>query len=329
MSGKSPMPLICVTPGEPAGIGPELMIRAAAEVRDIRLLAIADRDLLADTALRLGLGVAVRDHGQQADADSGSISLEVLHCPLVAPAKPGKLNTANSHYVLETIKRATELCLGGEASALVTGPVHKGIINDAGIKFTGHTEMLGRLAKQSRVVMMLASPQLKVALVTTHLPLRAVADAITVTAVRESIEILDQDLKQYFGLAEPRILVCGLNPHAGEDGHLGHEDQAIIEPAIAAARAAGIDARGPLPADTIFTAGPLEQCDAVLAMYHDQGLPVVKHSGFGATVNVTLGLPFVRTSVDHGTALDLAGSGSASPASLIQAIQMAREMSSR
>jgi 4-hydroxythreonine-4-phosphate dehydrogenase len=235
----------------------------------------------------------------------------------------GQLDAANAPYVMATLKRAVAGCLDGEFDALVTGPVHKGIINDAGIAFTGHTEFLAQLAGVEHVVMMLTASNLRVALATTHLPLNQVSAHITPALLREVLRILDRDLRERFGLAQPRILVCGLNPHAGESGHLGREEIEVIAPVIAELREGGLHLRGPLPADTAFTPRQLEDADAVLAMYHDQGLPVLKYAGFGEAVNVTLGLPFIRTSVDHGTALELAGSGRADPGSLLAATKLA------
>jgi 4-hydroxythreonine-4-phosphate dehydrogenase len=252
--------------------------------------------------------------------------VEVEHVPLRRARTPGKLDPANSRYVLETLDRAIRGCLAGEYQAMVTAPVQKSVINDAGIAFTGHTEYLAERAQVPHVVMMLVGGGLRVALATTHLALSAVPRAITQESLLQTMRVLDADLKSRFRIAKPRILVAGLNPHSGESGHLGSEDAEIIAPAIAAANAAGIDARGPLPADTLFVPERLKGADAVLAMYHDQGLPVLKFASFGRGVNVTLGLPFVRTSVDHGTALDLAGSGRADPGSLIEAVKLAIEL---
>jgi 4-hydroxythreonine-4-phosphate dehydrogenase len=249
-----------------------------------------------------------------------------MHVPLAVAAQPGKLNPANSAYVLETLQSAVEGCLNGTFDAMVTAPVHKGVINDAGIPFTGHTEYLAEKTGTSRVVMMLVGGGMRVALATTHLPLRAVADSISQDSLAEVIRILHHDLVVRFGIAHPRILVAGLNPHAGEGGHLGYEEIEVISPVLEAMRAQGMDLRGPLPADTLFTPRMLADCDCVLAMYHDQGLPVLKHASFGGGVNVTLGLPVIRTSVDHGTALDLAGSGKADLGSLLAALDMASAM---
>jgi len=250
----------------------------------------------------------------------------VHHVPLRVPSEPGRLEVANGRYVLDTLDAAIAMVADGRALAIVTAPVHKGVINDAGVAFSGHTEYLQERAGVDKVVMMLAGGGLRVALATTHLPLRAVPDAVTAQTLDQVLRILDADLRRRFGLAHPRIAVCGLNPHAGEGGHLGREEIEVIEPAIARARAAGIDARGPLPADTLFVPAHVAQFDAALAMFHDQGLPVLKHASFGHGVNITLGLPYVRTSVDHGTALDLAGTGKADPGSLQEAIVTALQM---
>jgi 4-hydroxythreonine-4-phosphate dehydrogenase len=246
--------------------------------------------------------------------------------PLANPVRAGQLDTANGPFVLETLTRAAQGCLAGDFAGMITAPVHKGVINDSGIAFSGHTEFLADLTATEQVVMMLATRGLRVALVTTHLPLRDVADAITVERVERVTRILHADLRDKFGLPQPRILVCGLNPHAGEGGHLGREEIELIEPTLERLRGEGMDLRGPLPADTLFTPKYLEHCDAVLAMYHDQGLPVLKYKGFGAAVNVTLGLPIIRTSVDHGTALDLAGTGRIDTGSLQVALETAYQM---
>ncbi len=316
--------LLAVTPGEPAGIGPEILVKLAAERPDLPLLAIADAAMLQRTSESLGLDVVV--HSWQPGQEWPATGLACWHIPLAQPEIPGHPDPANAPYVLQTLRQAVGLLRSGLAGALVTGPVNKAVINEAGIAFTGHTEFLQELAGVPQVVMMLAAPALRVTLVTTHLPLRQVADAITPGNVEGCIRITAQDLQRKFGIARPRLQVLGLNPHAGEGGHLGHEDDAIIAPAIARCRADGIEAIGPVPADTAFNPPRLQQCDAVVAMYHDQGLPVLKHAGFGQSVNVTLGLPFIRTSVDHGTALDIAGQGVADAGSLLHAVLMARDM---
>ena len=320
-------PVLAITPGEPAGIGPEILLRFHAEHPGFRVLAVGDPLLLEQAAGRLGMSVQVH-HWQPGDAvEAGRLSCSAV--PLENPATPGRLDPANAAYVLETLRQAVRLVRAGHASALVTGPVHKGNINDGGFPFSGHTEFLAELGGVPRVVMMLAAPGLRVALATTHLPLRDVADAISKSALEEVIRITDRELRDRFGIRSPRMQVLGLNPHAGEGGHLGHEDGALIAPVIDELRAAGLDLEGPVPADTAFNPPRLERCDAVIAMYHDQGLPVLKHMGFGRSVNITLGLPFIRTSVDHGTALDLAGSGQADAGSLYHAALAAEEMARR
>ncbi|HGM5580038.1 TPA: 4-hydroxythreonine-4-phosphate dehydrogenase PdxA [Pseudomonas putida] len=317
-----------VTPGEPAGIGPDLCLLLAAEPQPHPLIAITSRDLLAERAAQLGLAVNLLvvspDAWPERPAPAGS--LYVWDTPLTAPVVPGQLDARNAAFVLQTLTRAGKGCLDGDFAGMITAPVHKGVINESGIAFSGHTEFLADLTQTAQVVMMLATHGLRVALVTTHLPLRDIADAITAERLERVTRILHADLRDKFGITKPRILVCGLNPHAGEGGHLGREEIDIIEPALERLRAEGMDLRGPLPADTLFTPKYLEHCDAVLAMYHDQGLPVLKYKGFGAAVNVTLGLPIIRTSVDHGTALDLAGSGKVDTGSLRVALETAYQM---
>ncbi|MBU0593292.1 MAG: 4-hydroxythreonine-4-phosphate dehydrogenase PdxA [Gammaproteobacteria bacterium] len=322
----SNLPIITLTAGEPAGIGPDLCVQLAQQHVQMRVVVLADKALLASRAKALKLPLAIMDFAPLADQPAPPGALEVMHVPLAVAAQPGKLNPANSAYVLETLQSAVEGCLNGTFDAMVTAPVHKGVINDAGIPFTGHTEYLAEKTGTSRVVMMLVGGGIRVALATTHLPLRAVADSISQDSLAEVIRILHHDLVFRFGIAHPRILVAGLNPHAGEGGHLGHEEIEVISPVLKAMRAQGMDLRGPLPADTLFTPRMLADCDCVLAMYHDQGLPVLKHASFGGGVNVTLGLPIIRTSVDHGTALDLAGSGKADLGSLLAALDMASTM---
>jgi 4-hydroxythreonine-4-phosphate dehydrogenase len=317
-----------LTPGEPAGIGPDLCLLIAAEPQPYPLIAITSRDVLAERATQLGVVVNLLsvspDAWPEQPAPAGS--LYVWDTPLRAPVVAGQLDKANGAFVLETLTRAGQGCMDGAFTGMITAPVHKGVINDGGIAFSGHTEFLAELTQTEQVVMMLATGDLRVALVTTHLPLRDVADAITPQVLERVTRILHADLVNKFGISRPRILVCGLNPHAGEGGHLGREEIDIIEPALERLRSEGMDLRGPLPADTLFTPKYLEHCDAVLAMYHDQGLPVLKYKGFGAAVNVTLGLPIIRTSVDHGTALDLAGSGKIDTGSLHVALQTAYQM---
>ncbi len=316
-----------LTPGEPAGIGPELAIKAGLENDGIPLVAIADKSLLAAVAHSLALPIKLTDWTPGTERSSGPGKLAVWDTPLETAATAGLLDPTNAAYVLKTLERGIGACLSDpDRNALVTGPVHKGVINDAGIPFTGHTELLAQRSAAGKVVMMLASKRLRVALATTHLPLRHVADTINRALVLETLEIVHRELKNRFAIAHPRIAVCGLNPHAGEGGHLGDEDQREIRPAIESALAKGILADGPWPADTLFTAKHLQKTDVVLAMYHDQGLPVLKYEGFGAAVNITLGLPFVRTSVDHGTATDIAGRGIADSGSMMHAIRTAYRM---
>jgi 4-hydroxythreonine-4-phosphate dehydrogenase len=317
------LPRIALTSGEPAGIGPELCLAVAARGLQCELICLADRDLLADRASRLSVSVALTDYAPGAHYTAARGQLVVDHHPLAAPSTPGQLDRTNARYVLRLIDRAIDGALSGEFDAIVTAPVHKGIINDAGIAFTGHTEYLAERTRVPLPVMMLATTDLRVALATTHLPLRDVSAAITIDSLCQVLEILDADLKKWWNIPTPRIAVCGLNPHAGEGGYLGDEEIRTIQPAIARMRARGLNLTGPLPADTAFVPEKLAESDAVLTMYHDQGLPVIKHSGFDRAVNVTLGLPVVRTSVDHGTALDLAGTGRADPSSLIAAIELA------
>ena len=316
--------LLAVTPGEPAGIGPECALRMTLSATDLPLLLVADPGLLRRTASRLGLAVDIEEWRPGDPARPGQVLC--MPVPVRQTEQPGDLNPANSPYVLECLTAAIELVQSGQADGLVTGPVHKGVINDAGIPFTGHTEFLAETARVDRVVMMLAAGRLRVALATTHLPLREVPDAITPEVLEATLNIVDRDLRLRFGLEQPRIQVLGLNPHAGEQGHLGSEDDGVIRPAVEKAISNGLGAYGPVPADTAFTPAALEACDAVLAMYHDQGLPVLKHAGFGHAVNITLGLPFVRTSVDHGTALDIAGQGRANPDSFVHAARIALRM---
>ncbi|WP_150046739.1 MULTISPECIES: 4-hydroxythreonine-4-phosphate dehydrogenase PdxA [Methylomonas] len=317
---------IAITPGEPAGIGPELCVQLAQLPHRCQLIAIGCPELLRQRAKKLGLPlnpVPFEDAAPARIAPPGTLSIVPVDMP--EPAVCGRLNPANSDYVIETIWLATQGCLQRRFQAMVTAPVHKGVINDAGIRFSGHTEFIAEQTGGTPV-MMLATPGLRVALATTHLPLSEVSAAITEHRLAHVIRTLDHDLRLRFGIANPRILVCGLNPHAGEGGHLGREDMDVIEPTLESLRTEGLHLYGPLPADTLFTPKYLEHADAVLAMYHDQGLPVLKYKGFGQAVNITLGLPIIRTSVDHGTALDLAGSGKANLGSLQFALQTALEM---
>jgi 4-hydroxythreonine-4-phosphate dehydrogenase len=324
------IPRLVITPGEPAGIGSDLCVLLAQMDIPAELVVIADSDLLRERAEQLGIKIRVvefRESSKRRKHSPGNLS--VIHEPLIEKATAGELKQANARYVLNTLDRAIDGCMDNSFDALVTGPVHKGIINSAGIPFTGHTEYLAERTNSPMPVMMLATPGLRVALVTTHLPLSKVAAEITSKRLIQVIKILYQNLHDHFGIESPRILVCGLNPHAGEDGHLGREEIDIINPVISQFRESGMDIKGPLPADTLFVPERLEQTDAVLAMYHDQGLPVLKHMGFGKAVNITLGLPIIRTSVDHGVALDLAGTGKAKVGSLKYAIEIATEMVSK
>jgi 4-hydroxythreonine-4-phosphate dehydrogenase len=329
MTTRLSIPRIALTPGEPAGIGPDLCIQLAQMSLPCEIIVIASPQLLEQRAEQLGLSVKIKEFDSSLPVIAQTAGcLTVLPVKLATSAQPGLLNSANSRYVLKTITKATQGCLDGIFAALVTGPVHKGIINEAGFAFTGHTEFIAGITG-GHPVMMLATPGLRVALVTTHLPLSEVSSAITHNRLRRVIMTLDADLRSRFGIANPNILVCGLNPHAGENGHLGKEEIEIIEPVLDGLRKQGLNLQGPLPADTLFTEKYLATADVVLAMYHDQGLPVLKYKGFGEAVNVTLGLPVIRTSVDHGTALDLAGTGKADLGSLQFALQTALTMVSQ
>ncbi|HUQ12285.1 MAG TPA: 4-hydroxythreonine-4-phosphate dehydrogenase PdxA [Steroidobacteraceae bacterium] len=324
---------IAVTAGEPAGIGPDLCLalaglslagRSSAEEFTHPLTILGSRELLTARARMLGLELDLPDYrpGQTTGAS-------ILDIPLTAPCVAGRLDPVNARHVLGMLDRAIDGAASGEFAAIVTAPVQKSVINDAGVPFTGHTEYLADRTRAAHPVMLLAADNLRVALATTHLPLRAVSDAITAPLLDTTLRIIDEDVRRLWGIARPRIAVCGLNPHAGENGHLGTEDRDVIAPAIERARAAGMLVDGPLPADTVFVPRNLSNYDVVLAMFHDQGLPVLKHAGFGHAVNVTLGLPVVRTSVDHGTALDLAGTGRADPGSLVAATKLAMLFASR
>lgn len=317
-----------LTAGEPAGIGPDLCLMLAAKAQPHPVITIASQDLLAQRATELGLTVELLAVNPLAwpEQPAPANSLYVWDVPLAEPVVTGQLNPNNAQYVLDTLNRAGYGCLGKDFAGMITAPVHKGVINEAGIPFSGHTEFLAELTHTPQVVMMLATEGLRVALVTTHLPLREVADAITAERLTKVTRILHQDLVSKFGVAQPKILVCGLNPHAGEGGHLGREEIEVIEPTLKQLRAEGMDLVGPLPADTLFTPRLLANCDAVLSMFHDQGLPVLKHKGFGAAVNITLGMPIIRTSVDHGTALDLAGTGQIDLGSMQVALNTAYAM---
>jgi 4-hydroxythreonine-4-phosphate dehydrogenase len=324
------LPLIAVTSGEPAGIGPELCLRLTERSFEARLVVLADRPLLQQRADALSWQGVLRDWEPDSPATPAKPgTLDVLHIPLATESFAGRLDPANARYVLELLDRALTGCKQREFAAMVTAPVHKGAINAAGVHFTGHTEYLAEKTATARVVMMLAGGDLRVALVTTHLPLKDVAAAVTPAALEETLRILHADLGRKFGFAAPRILVAGLNPHAGEGGYLGREEIEIITPVLYRLRAEGMQLIGPLPADTMFTPPMLAQGDCVLAMYHDQGLTALKYATFGNGINVTLGLPIIRTSVDHGTALELAGSGRADPGSLFVAVEQAIEMARR
>ena len=314
--------VIALTTGEPAGIGPDLAILLAQEAPPFALVLIGDADVLHQRAKQLQRPLSPQPWSGRSTVPGVYLITETTAAPAIA----GRLDAANARYVIRTLERATDGCLAGEFDALVTAPVQKSIINDAGIAFSGHTEFLAARAQAPQPVMMLATRDLRVALATTHLPLAEVSRHITRDSLTRVLEVLHRDLRQRFGLDDPRILVCGLNPHAGEGGHLGREEIDVIEPVVRQLTGAGMRLTGPVPADTAFTAARLAQADAVLAMYHDQGLPVIKHHDFANAVNVTLGLPFVRTSVDHGTALDLAGTGQADSSSLRAALDMALEL---
>lgn len=318
------IPRLALTAGEPAGIGPDLLAMLARSAGVAQRVAIGDPGVLERRARELGIDLTLRGFDPEAPRRATPAgTLELLEQPVDAPVVPGQLEPANASHVLALLAAAADGCLEGRFDAMVTAPVHKGVIHRAGHDFTGHTEWLAERAGSGRPVMMLVAGDLRVALVTTHLPLREVPDAISAPALERTLHILDHDLRRDFGLARPRIAVLGLNPHAGEGGVLGQEELNVIEPVLNRLRERGMQLVGPLPADTAFTPRALATVDAVLAMYHDQGLPVLKHAGFGEAVNVTLGLPFVRTSVDHGTALDLAGTGHADPGSLAAAEALA------
>ena len=326
--GRAPL---VVTAGEPAGIGPDLCVQLSALPAHVPLVVIADKDLLLQRAKQLGIALQVRDFVVGEEISAQPHTLSVLHVPLAAPCRAGQLDAANSAYVLATLRRAVQGCQANgqgcrEFSGMVTAPVHKGIINDAGIPFTGHTEFLAEQTGTRLVVMMLVGGGMRVALATTHLALKDVPAAITMPLLENVVHIIHHDLQRRFGIAQPRILVAGLNPHAGEGGYLGREEIEVMIPVLDKLRSEGFNVSAPLPADTLFTPHKLSQCDCVLTMYHDQGLPVLKHASFGQGVNVTLGLPIIRTSVDHGTALELAGTGNADCGSLLEAIRIATQM---
>lgn len=320
-------PAIALSTGEPAGIGPDICIELGLTSRPARIALLADPELLAQRAKQLGLSLLIQVRERAADITPQQAgTLQVLRVPLRKPVQAGQLDSRNAEYVIEMLHTGVELCLSNDCQALVTAPVQKSIINEAGIPFSGHTELLAELCGCPHPVMMLAGKSLRVALATTHLPLRRVPDALTIDNLLHTLTVIDADLRNRFHIAKPRILVLGLNPHAGESGTLGREELDVIVPAIAAAAERGIAAIGPVSADTAFSPASLQRCDIVLAMYHDQGLPVLKTLEFGEIVNVTLGLSIVRTSVDHGTALDLAGTGRAKADSLRAALQLAERL---
>ncbi|MBB1198830.1 4-hydroxythreonine-4-phosphate dehydrogenase PdxA [Enterobacteriaceae bacterium 89] len=318
---------VVITPGEPAGIGPDLVVQLAQLDWPVELVVCADETLLTNRAAMLGLPLQLLPYrASSSPVPQRAGTLTLLPVSLHGAVIPGTLNVQNGAYVVETLARACDGATSGEFAALITGPVQKSIINDAGIPFIGHTEFFEERSGTQKVVMMLATEELRVALATTHLPLKAISDAITPALLREVITILHDDLRNKFGISQPHVLVCGLNPHAGEGGHMGMEEIDTIIPVLDELRAKGMNLSGPLPADTLFQPKYLDHADAVLAMYHDQGLPVLKYQGFGRAVNITLGLPFIRTSVDHGTALELAGQGKANVGSFITALNLAIKM---
>ena len=325
----SELPRIALTCGEPAGVGPELCLAIACQEFSCDLVCLGSLELLQERARCIGSAVSLRRYDPHSRARHAPGTLAVYDHALAAASIPGTLDVRNAPYVLRVLDRAIDGALAREFDAIVTAPVHKGLINDAGTAFTGHTEYLAQRTHTPRAEMLLTTGTLRVALTTTHLPLKDVSAALSIELICDVLEILNRDLMRRWGLAAPRIAVCGLNPHAGEGGHMGDEEVRLIAPAIARARVRGIAASGPVPADTIFVPQILAGYDAVLAMYHDQGLPVVKHAGFASAVNVTLGLPIVRTSVDHGTALELAGTGRADPGSFTAAVRLALALAAR
>lgn len=326
---RTVLPRIALTSGEPAGIGPDLCAQLAQQPHAADLVVLGDPELLVARARQLRIELKLDEYLPGERSPQTAHRLKILPVKLRTPVAPGTLNPANARYVLELLDRAVAGCMSGEFDALVTAPVHKGVINDAGITFTGHTEYLAQRCHAPAPVMLLAAGSLRVALATTHLPLKDVPHAITRASLEHSLRVLNTDLHDKFGIAAPHILVLGLNPHAGESGHLGREEIEVITPVCAMLRAEGLPITGPVAADTAFSKERLKNVDAVLAMYHDQGLPVLKYAGFGHAVNVTLGLPIIRTSVDHGTALELAGTGRAEHTSLEAALTLAIEMSRR
>lgn len=345
MKITTPLAPLVITSGEPAGIGCDLCVQIAIEPPAVPFVVIGDKNLLQQRAKQLGIDLRMHDYvaGQEKNNEKRGgrreislnlhqshithhPSLSVIHVPLAVPCNAGLLDASNSKYVLAMLRRAVQGCQSGEFSGMVTTPVHKGIINDAAIPFTGHTEFLAEQTNTEFVVMMLVGGGMRVALATTHLPLKDVPAAITAPLLEKLLRIIRHDLHSRFGIAQPCIFVAGLNPHAGEGGHLGREEIEIMIPVLDKLRTEGFNVSAPLPADTLFTPKKLTQCDCVLTMYHDQGLPVLKHASFGQGVNITLGMPIIRTSVDHGTALDLAGTGKADSGSLLKAIRTAAQM---
>lgn len=320
---------IAITPGEPAGIGPDLVLKIAQQAWDAQLVVFADSQMMQQRAQQLGLPITLTPYSSSDSRiqDAGELFIQHIQCD--KPVVTGELDSDNGHYVVETLRASCAANMNDEFDAVVTGPVHKGTINQAGISFSGHTEYFAAQSNTMDVVMLLATEGLRVALATTHIPLAYVSRAITRERLHKVIHIINTDLRLKFGIDSPRIYVCGLNPHAGENGHLGKEEIEVISPALEELRAEGLNIVGPLPADTIFQPKYLEDADVVLAMYHDQGLPVLKYKGFGASVNITLGLPFIRTSVDHGTACDLAGDGSADAGSMHMALSKAIKLANR
>jgi 4-hydroxythreonine-4-phosphate dehydrogenase len=323
-----PPPRLILTCGEPAGIGPDLCIDIAGRAWPCELVVAGDMEMLRARAQQLRKSLRLLPYSRDQSAPHSAGSLRVLHVPVAAAVHPGQLDRANARHVLALLDRAIEGCSSGEFAAMVTAPVQKSVINDAGVPFSGHTEYLAERTGGAHPVMMLTNGSLRVALATTHLPLKDVSAAITGELLQRVLRIVERDLRSRFAIGAPRILVCGLNPHAGESGHLGREELEVIAPALDALRRSGMQLTGPAPADTAFTAHMLQRADAVLAMYHDQGLPVIKYAGFESAVNVTLGLPIIRTSVDHGTALALAGTGKADSGSLAAAIELALQLAS-
>ncbi len=325
----SELPRIAVTPGEPAGVGPDLMVELAQQQWDAQIVVYADAEMMLQRAQQLRHKIKMLPYTAGMDYIQKPGEMIIHHIPVATIVEPGKLDVENGAYVVETLRMACDQNIQGDFDAVVTGPVHKGTINKAGVSFSGHTEFFAQQSNTADVVMMLATDGLRVCLATTHIPLAYVSKAITPERLDKVIKIMNTDLKLKFGISKPRIYVCGLNPHAGEDGHLGQEENLVMKPTLDILRNEGLDIIGPLPADTIFHEKYLEDADVVLAMYHDQGLPVLKFKGFGNSVNITLGLPFIRTSVDHGTAADLAGTGNANIGSMARALETAIDLAKR